>query len=193
MEAGEIEIAGRGVTAGSPREAMQAGVAYVPESRADAAFDEMTVAENLSAASMSLYWHGGYLHQRAERDDARRLMDTFGVQAASPRAAFGSLSGGNQQKSILGRWLRRDPGLLLLDEPTHGVDVGARVEIYATIRRAADDGSSVLIASSDFEELAGLCDRVIVIAHGRVVAEAQGAELSSSRLQELAYTKAAIA
>jgi ribose transport system ATP-binding protein len=133
------------------------------------------------------YWRGGRLRSREERADTRRLIEAFAVKAAGPGIAFGTLSGGNQQKAILGRWLRRDPRVLLLDEPTHGVDVGARIEIYATIRRAVDAGAAVLVASSDFEELAGLCDRVAVISGGRIVAEAKGAELESERLQQLAY------
>ncbi|MCW3000388.1 MAG: transporter related protein [Solirubrobacterales bacterium] len=186
-EAGEVWLDGKLIAPRTIREAMQAGIAYVPETRSDAAFADMTLAENLSAASVSSYWRGGRLRSREERTDTLRLIDTFAVKAQGPGVAFGTLSGGNQQKAILGRWLRREPRVLLLDEPTHGVDVGARIEIYATIRRAVDLGAAVLVVSSDFEELAGLCDRVAVLAGGSVVAEATGPELESGRLQQLAY------
>src|ERR1700761_1435862 len=139
----------------------------------------MTLVENLSAATLSSYWRRGRLHPRAEREDGGRLIETFAVKAARPEVEFWTLSGGNQQKAILGRWLRREPRVLLLDEPTHGVDVGARVEIYATIRRAAAANAAVLVASSDFDELAGLCDRVLVIARGQVVAELRGEGVES--------------
>jgi ribose transport system ATP-binding protein len=188
-ESGVIAIDGKPIAPRRPKDAMRDGIAYVPETRSDAAFGDMTLAENLSAASVSSYWRGARLHHGTELADTRRLIDRFKIKTASPRAPFGTLSGGNQQKTILGRWLRRDPKLLLLDEPTHGVDVGARVEIYATIRQAVDAGASVLVASSDFEELAGLCDRVVVMARGRCVAEARGADLDSTRLQELSYAQ----
>jgi len=190
-EAGSLWLDGEPIAPRTPRQAMTAGIAYVPESRADAAFADMSLADNLSAASVSSYWRGGRLRVRAERADARRLIDTFAVKANGPGVVFGELSGGNQQKAILGRWLRREPRVLLLDEPAHGVDVGARVEIYATIRRAADAGAAVVVASSDFDELAGLCDRVVVLASGSVVAEATGADLESEQLQHLAYSTGA--
>jgi ribose transport system ATP-binding protein len=186
-EAGEILLDGTPIAPRTPLQAMKAGIAYVPETRSDAAFADMTLAENLSAASVPSYWRGGRLRAREERADTRRLIEAFAVKAPGPGIAFGTLSGGNQQKAILGRWLRREPRVLLLDEPTHGVDVGARIEIYSTIRRAVDAGAAVLVASSDFEELAGLCDRVAVISGGRIVAEAKGADLESERLQHLAY------
>jgi len=186
-EAGEIRLEGTRTVSRTPWQAMRAGIAFVPESRADAAFVDMTLAENLAAATVNSYWHHGFLHQQAERSDARQLISQFAIKASSPSAPFGSLSGGNQQKAILGRWLRREPRVLLLDEPTQGVDVGARVEIYATIRRAAESGASVLVASSDFDELAGLCDRVLVMVHGRVTTEVHGSDLETERLQQLAY------
>ncbi len=189
IESGTLELEGKPFAPRAPKQAMRAGVAYVPETRSDAAFPDMTLAENLSAASVKSYWHGGVLHHRREMADTRKLIDLFNVKTSSPLARFGNLSGGNQQKAILGRWLRREPKVLLLDEPTHGVDVGARVEIYATVRRAVDQGAAVLVVSSDFDELAGLCDHVLVMADGRFVADVRGKDLDSGRLQELAYAR----
>jgi ribose transport system ATP-binding protein len=98
-----------------------------------------------------------------------------------------SLSGGNQQKVVLGRWLRRQPEVLLLEEPTQGVDVGARAEIYELLRNAALEGTAVVLVSIDFEEVAGLCDRVLVVNEGRVIAELRKPDIDRETLTELAF------
>jgi ribose transport system ATP-binding protein len=103
---------------------------------------------------------------------------------------MGTLSGGNQQKVVLARWLSRHPTLLLLDEPTQGVDVNARAEIYQLIRQAVDEGCSVLLVTSDFEELAGLADRVVVLVNGRITAELSAPDIEAARLTELAFSTA---
>jgi ribose transport system ATP-binding protein len=115
------------------------------------------------------------------------------VKAASPDVPLSSLSGGNQQKVILARWLRREPRVLLLDEPTQGVDVGARAEIYQLVRAAVEGGAAVLVVSSDPEELVGVCDRVVVLAGGRLVADVPKTELDAARLTDLAYPKESVA
>ena len=104
------------------------------------------------------------------------------MRVAGPEATFSSMSGGNQQKVILARWLRRSPRLLLLDEPTQGVDVMSRAEIYRTVRDTANGGCAVVVASSDFVELAALCDRVVVLKGGRIVAQISGPELTADHL-----------
>jgi ribose transport system ATP-binding protein len=114
-------------------------------------------------------------------------MSSFFVRAASEEAPLSSLSGGNQQKVILARWLQRDPRLLLLDEPTQGVDVGARAEIHALIRTTVDEGAAALLVSSDFGELVTACDRVLVVRHGRVVAEVAGTDLREDTLNAVVY------
>jgi ribose transport system ATP-binding protein len=106
---------------------------------------------------------------------------------------MGTLSGGNQQKVILARWLQRHPKILLLDEPTQGVDINARAEIYGLVRKAVADGCSMLVVTSDFEELSHVSDRVIVINHGHVVAELRPPDLNPTRLTELAYSTQEVA
>jgi ribose transport system ATP-binding protein len=106
---------------------------------------------------------------------------------------MGTLSGGNQQKVILARWLRRKPRILLLDEPTQGVDVGARAEIYQLVSNAVADGCAVLLVTSDFEELSRVADRVIVLAHGRVTATVRSPHIEPTRLTELAFSTQEIA
>jgi ribose transport system ATP-binding protein len=171
---------------------MAAGMAYVPEDRVhDAAFLELPVAANIALPALRSYWRYGMFRHARERADARQAMIDFQVKAASERARFGSLSGGNQQKAVLARWLRLRPKILLLDEPTQGVDVGARAELYALITRAAQGGAGVLVASSEFEELERLCDRAVVLQRGCITGEVSGASLQADRLEELVQRTAA--
>jgi ribose transport system ATP-binding protein len=165
---------------------MAAGVAYVPEDRGgEAAFADLTLRENLSATVVSRYWRPWGMARRRERADAEGLVRTYGIKAASTELPFTSLSGGNQQKAVLARWLRRDPTLLLLDEPTQGVDVMSRSDIYRVVRDTAARGCAVVVASSDLLELCVLCDRVLVLQDGVVATEVSGAELTVDRLTEL--------
>jgi ribose transport system ATP-binding protein len=187
LEAGEVWIDGKPRSISTPPEAMAAGLAYVPEDRQrDATFAELSVGENLSLTVIPDYWHRGVLNRRRERRDALALFDSFLIKAESEEAPLRSLSGGNQQKVVLARWLRRSPRVLLLDEPTQGVDVGARAEIYELVHAAVANGAAALVASSDFEELARVCDRVVVLRKGRAVAEAAGEELDAERIARLA-------
>jgi ribose transport system ATP-binding protein len=187
---GEVRLDGARVDLPTPHAAMAAGFAYVPEDRAgDAAFAELSVKENLSIASLDAYSRLGRLRMRREDRDAHELLGRFRIRAESVEAPLSSLSGGNQQKAILARCLRRDPRVLLLDEPTQGVDVGAREEIYELVRDAVANGAAALLASSDSEELATVCDRVVVLCKGRLVGELAGDELASEELQRLAHTE----
>jgi ribose transport system ATP-binding protein len=174
-------------------DAVAAGLAYVPENRAtDAAFADLTVTENVTAASVKRYWRGGWLRTGAARRDARRCIQHFGIHAR-PDQRMGSLSGGNQQKAVLARWLDQDPAILLLDEPTQGVDVGARAEIYALVNRAVADGCAAIVVTSDFEELAHVAQRVLVLAGGRSVGEVHPPHLDAARLTQLSFARPATA
>lgn len=164
-------------------------LAYVPGDRALAAFPDLSVRENLSAVRTSRYWTGLFISRRREQRDARTAMQRFAIRAATETQSMSSVSGGNQQKIVLARWLQLEPGVILLEEPTQGVDVGARADIYGLIRRAADDGATVLIVSVDFEELEGLCDRVLVVSEGRIVAELNAPDIDHHRLAALAFGK----
>lgn len=169
---GEVTIGTERAAFKTPREAIRAGVAYVPEDRAnEAAFRDMSVTENISIVSTNDFWERGWLHIGAERKEARSLLGRFGIKAPNERAAIGALSGGNQQKVVLVRWIRSQLKLLLLDEPTQGVDVGARAEIFQAVREAADRGTAVLMVSSDFEELALIASRILVMHQGAIVEE----------------------
>jgi len=158
----------------------------------DAAFADLAVRVNLSAAQVPLYWQGMWLRRGAERADAADSIERYGIATDDDRRALATLSGGNQQKVVLARWLRRAPRVLLLDEPTQGVDVGARIEIHGLIRDAAAKGSAIVIVSSDFVELAALADRVVALTGGRVTAELRQPDVDPHRLTELIYAAAEV-
>jgi ribose transport system ATP-binding protein len=186
---GTVTVAGRPLHPGRTWSAITAGAAYVPGERSRAGFLDASVRENLTAADTAAYWRFGVMRGARERRDARDTMRRFGIQAVSEEQALASLSGGNQQKVMLGRWLRRQPKLLLLEEPTQGVDVGARADIYGLIRSAAAAGSAVLLVTVDFEEIEGLCDRVLVINEGAITAELRAPGIDHKTLTELAFSR----
>ena len=185
---GTLALAGRPLDGHSAREAIARGIGYVPEDRKnDAVFNDLSVRENLVAASLPQFWRWSGMSTRRETAEAARARAEFGIKAPDLESPISSLSGGNQQKAILARWLRLKPSLLLLDEPTQGVDIGARADIYAIVRRAVGEGASVLLVASDFDELARVSDRVIVVRNGRVTAEVKPPELDQHVLTQLAY------
>lgn len=191
LERGHITLGGEAVAFTDPRDALRAGVAFVPEDRAtESAFRGLTLSENMSIAVLPGYWRRGLLQRRRLRADSRELMSRFLIRAASEVAELGTLSGGNQQKAILARSLRRRPGLILLDEPTQGVDVGAKAEIWSLVRRAVDAGAAVIVVSSELEELESVCDRVVVLDRGRTTSELVGAAIDADRLHALIHGSA---
>lgn len=164
-------------------EAMAAGVGLVPEDRGrDAAFPDRTIGENLAIAMLKEYWAKKWMPRSRERSATDSLIRRFGIKVAGADALFSSMSGGNQQKTIIARWLQRAPRLLLLDEPTQGVDVMSRSDIYSVIRDAAADGCAVLVASSDLSELHALCDRIVVLRNGRITEEVNAADFDVDAL-----------
>lgn len=188
LETGSLILDGRRLTIRHPRDAIDAGIAFIPEDRhGEAAFATLDLTENISAATVSDYWKRGRIDLGSERRATRELMQSFAVIASSERAPFTSLSGGNQQKAILARWLRKQPRVLLLDEPTQGVDIGARVDIWKLVRASVDGGGAAVVVSSDLEELATVCDRAIVLRAGRVAGELRGDELTEALLNQMAY------
>ncbi len=186
--AGSITVDGKRLIPGRPRSAIAGGVSYVPGERSRAGFFDASVRENLSAPDVARYWRFLVMQGGRERRDARETMRRFGIRAVSEAQILTSLSGGNQQKVVLGRWLRRQPKVLLLEEPTQGVDVGARADIYQLIRQAADDGTAVLLVTVDFEEIAGICDRALVVNEGAIVAELRKPNLDDETLTGLAFS-----
>jgi ribose transport system ATP-binding protein len=185
-ESGSMQLNGRAYEPDDVEEAMDAGVALVPEDRVhEASFMDQTVTENLALATLSENWTRGFMSRSRERARAQELVAEFGVKVAGADAPYSSMSGGNQQKVVLARWMQRNPKLLLLDEPTQGVDVMSRADIYDSVRRAAADGCAVLVASSDLAEIHALCDRTLVLSRGRVTDEVAAGSLDVDGLTSL--------
>ncbi|MFG2436017.1 sugar ABC transporter ATP-binding protein [Streptomyces sp. NPDC048508] len=183
---GRVAVAGEPLRTGSVRAAVRAGLGLAPEERkAQALLMLESVTRNVSVSSMSRYAHAGWIDRRAERGAARAATRELSLRPDNPSAPVRTLSGGNQQKAVLARWLLRGCRVLLLDEPTRGVDVGARAELYAVVRRLADEGLAVLMVSSEVPEVLGLADRVLVLREGRVVHEAPATELDEHRVLDL--------
>jgi len=185
---GIVQLAGRDYQPRSPSDAIAQGVAYVPPDRAsESSFAALGVRQNLSAVNVARYFQGLRLRHDREAADATASIQRFMIRTASDQQPLSTLSGGNQQKVIVARWLRDQPRLLLLDEPTQGVAAHARDEIHGFLRRAAESGMALLVVSTDFAELAQLCDRVVVIARGRAVGELAGHAINTHQLTELAH------
>jgi rhamnose transport system ATP-binding protein len=169
-DAGEMFLRGERVAIHSPQDAVARGIGYVPEDRRrHGVILEMAVAENMSMAVHRRLFPGTWLRFGAERNLAQTFIRDLGVRTYGPEAPGNSLSGGNQQKVSLARWLATTPRLLILDEPTQGVDVGAKSEIHKIIRRLTKEGLAVLMISSDLPEILGMSDRIAVMRGGTIV------------------------
>ena len=180
---GTVQLAGTTVSIGSTRDAVRAGFAYVPADRpALGIFPDMSLQANLSQATLGRYRRGIGMNRRAEAADAERDIARYNIRTPGPKTPVSELSGGNQQKSVIARWLRAAPKVLLLSDPTQGVAVGARQELWSAIDSAVDEGTAVLMTSSDHEELAHVADRVLVLHDGRVAAELSGGDLSAEAI-----------
>lgn len=173
----------------TPSIAVREGLALIPADRkSDGSVGSLPVVENLALSVLDRYFKVVALERRRMRRETGALMRQFDVRPNDPALPYGLLSGGNQQKALLAKWFQTEPRLLLLDEPTQGVDVGARQQIYGLIRRGVEErGMHVLCASSDYEQLSLLCDRVLVFGRGRVWRELVGAELTKERIIEQSY------
>jgi ribose transport system ATP-binding protein len=189
---GTVSVAGRMLRPGSVRDAVSAGVGLSPEERKSQGLllDE-PVYKNVTLSSFARFARAAFLDERRERAVAREQIDALELRPADPDRAAGTLSGGNQQKILLARWLVHGTRVLLLDEPTRGVDVGARSEIYALIRRLADAGTAIVVVSSEIPEVLGLADRVIVVADGRVLQTSSAADIDEHRVLDLIMEGAA--
>jgi len=179
-----FEVAGRPYRKRSPAGSIRAGLAFVAGDRARfGAVRALNARENITLPNMgSLRSRLGAIKARRERAEAQKLVAEFKVLPPRPEQTFSQFSGGNQQKIVMAKWLRNQPRVLLLEEPTQGVDIGAKVGIYEAVEAAAQAGTAVLVCSSDDKELLRLCDRVLVLRDGRPAAELSGAELTEHRL-----------
>ncbi|NIP93811.1 MAG: sugar ABC transporter ATP-binding protein [Akkermansiaceae bacterium] len=187
-DGGTISLAGQPLPMGSIRASMDAGIALVPEDRQhEGLVLPMTVRENLSMAILPELIRHVLISPRREAERTAEQMERLNVRAAGPEMATSSLSGGNQQKVVLGKWLANHPRLLILDEPTRGVDVGAKAEIHRLVREFAAGGMATLVISSDLPELLALCDRILVMRGGEIAGELDGAGADEESVMRLAF------
>ncbi len=188
---GQILLEGRPAIFRHPAAAKAAGVALVTEDRKRLGlFAQMNVAQNITICTLRKLLSIGLLSTRRERQMAETSARTLAVKTAGVDAAITSLSGGNQQKCIIGRWLLTQPKVLLLDDPTRGVDVGAKAELYRLMDRLCRDGLGIIVTSSELPELLTVCDRILVLCEGRLTGEFSRAEATEQRIMEAATNRA---
>jgi ribose transport system ATP-binding protein len=185
---GAIEVGGKPVDLKSPQQAIAAGVALVPEDRKQQGVVlDMIIRQNIGLASLHQHSRpGGFLNFAVEKQQSAEMIQRLRVKAPHDQYRVGNLSGGNQQKVVLGKWLALKPRVLLLDEPTRGIDVGAKQEIYQLMDELAGQGIAVLFVSSEMEEIMGMSDRVIVMHEGRITGELTREQLSEESVMHLA-------
>jgi ribose transport system ATP-binding protein len=187
--AGEVRVRDANVGGDSPGAFRRAGVGFVPDDRhAEGVFLNLTLRENFSLGFLDSIARFGVVERRTEADRSTAIIEELRIRAPSAETKLFELSGGNQQKALFGREISAKPTVLLVDEPTKGVDIGARSEIYQRLRAIADQGLAVLVSSSDGIELEGLCDRVLIFARGRVVHELTGAAVTDAAITEANLT-----
>jgi ribose transport system ATP-binding protein len=185
-----LAVGGNPIERHSPRGLRLAGAGYVPGDRAGSGLlSGLTVRENITCADLREFSVGPLLHRRRERSLALRLIEAFGIRPAWTENRIETLSGGNQQKAVLARWLHGGPPVLLIDEPTQGVDIGAKADIHREIHAGAAGGSAFLIHSSELDELVDLCDRVIVLQRGRAVRSLGGERLSVAEIRHAMFER----
>jgi ribose transport system ATP-binding protein len=180
---GELVVAGEPVRFRSPRDAIGHKIGFLSEDRKlEGIIPEMTVRENMTLALLPHLTRHGIVNAKAQQEVVERFIARLGIKTAGPDQLIRELSGGNQQKVLLARWLCTNPELLILDEPTRGIDVGAKQEIQQLVRELADEGLAVLLISSEIEEIITGADRVVVLRDGRDVARLQGEEITADAL-----------
>jgi ribose transport system ATP-binding protein len=180
---GRVTLDGEEVKVSSPQEAISKGFCLIPEDRRNLGLiTNWTVRDNISLATLTSYARGGLVDFAAENKAAVEMSSKLRVKTPSVEALVSQLSGGNQQKVVLAKWLEVSPTVVLLDDPTRGVDIGAKHEIYALVRGLADSGRIVLLRSTELSEIAGLADRVLVFYRGRLAAACRGEDVDTSAL-----------
>ncbi len=187
---GAIAVDGRTVILRHPKDAIRAGIALVPEDRKRQSLVlEMMLRENVSLASVHRDSRGGLLNRRAERRLSGEMMDRLDIRAPNERQIVQLLSGGNQQKVVLGKWLALRPRVLLMDEPTRGIDVGAKREIYKLMEQLAAEGVAILFVSSEMEEILTMSERVLVVHEGAIAGELSREQMTEESIMQLATGK----
>ena len=182
---GTIAVDGKPVSIASPARAKRDGIgmALIPEDRkTEGLMLPMSVRENLSFAALDRVSRGGIIDRGAEQKLIDEMIQLLAIRTAGTDIPVGALSGGNQQKVVIAKWLMRRPRIILLNDPTRGIDVGTKQELYQLLRRLADQGAAILYYSTDYDELIGCCDRVLVLYDGAIKRELAGADITERAL-----------
>lgn len=194
LDAGRIEVAGESVDLSSPKKSIANGVVMLTEDRRLAGIvPQLSIKQNATLATMNKVIYGGYAHRSKEQELVRDYFGRMNVKAPSTQTAIGTLSGGNQQKVLLARWMLAEPRVMLLDEPTRGIDIGAKFEIYKIMTDLAKKGCGVLMISSELPELIGMCDRIYVMSGGRVTGHLQRDDFSQEQILKYAMDEIEVA
>jgi rhamnose transport system ATP-binding protein len=182
-ESGQILVSGKTVQIRNPGQAMKLGIAYVPEDRGtQGLIKQMRIRENVSLAVLRHLVHGIFIDNGGEKTLAEQSVQQLNIRAYSVNQVVNKLSGGNQQKVVLGKWLACKPRILIMDEPTRGIDVGAKAEIHRMMSTLAQQGLAIIMISSELPEIMGMSDRILVMREGRLVAEFSRAEATQERI-----------
>ncbi|GMA61602.1 sugar ABC transporter ATP-binding protein [Alicyclobacillus fastidiosus] len=184
---GEFEFKGKRVRFKSPKQAIDSGIAFVTEDRkSQGLILPFSVRDNMALPTLNLRNKLGFIQSKKEKSFAAEMVKKLRIKVASTEQPAGSLSGGNQQKIVIGKWMAQDPALLILDEPTRGIDVGAKQEIYELMNAFKGQGRGILMISSDLPELMGICDRIYVMHEGEVMGEIKGEDMNNENFMKLA-------
>lgn len=187
LDSGEMYLHGKKTVPTNPRNSIAKGIGMLPENRKMQGLVLcLPVWENMTMVALKQFKHGGRIHYNDITKRCKEYIDSLSIKTPSEKTPTVSLSGGNQQKVILAKWLMEKSEILLVDEPTQGIDVGVKDEIYKILRNAAEDGHGIIIASSELEELMSVCDRIIVMFHGSIVGEFGKEELHESTILQFA-------
>ncbi len=185
-------IDGRELKPNSPSDSMAAGISMLPEDRKESGlFTEFSIIANVAAANLGAYTHSGLLSNAEMREVSQKYKDDLRIATPNVDREVRYLSGGNQQKVLLAKWLARDPRILIVDEPTRGVDVGSKADLYRILRDLAASGMALLVVSSDLPEVLALAHRIVVMAEGRVAGELDAATATEIAILELAAPQSA--
>jgi ABC-type sugar transport system ATPase subunit len=193
MDHGQVFIDGERVQIHSPQDAIRHGMGYVPEDRKEQGLIlGMAVRENVSLAKLGDLTRYGFVDRGQERQVVQEYVDTLQVRTPSLNQQVMYLSGGNQQKVVIAKWLALQPKILIMDEPTRGIDVGAKAEVHTLMGKLAQEGVGVIMISSELPEILGMSDRVLCMRQGRVVGELSGDEATAEQVMRLLTTDQAL-
>ncbi len=187
IDSGEVRIRGRRLNPGDPGEAKRRGLGFITEDRrGQGIVPPLSVAENLGLAALGSNTRAGLVRRKDQREQAQRMIRELGIRTPSPEQEIRYLSGGNQQKAVIGKWLLAESEVLIMDEPTRGIDVGAKVEIYELMNELTERGAGILMISSELPEVLGMSDRILVMSEGRITGELSAAEATQEAVMTLA-------